>query len=97
MRLASTEDDQPRRIVNTKPEQGQPGEYHLPYPVKKDQQSYDYALVSMTKGINARHQLLLVNGLNSEGTQMAMEFLTDIPDLQSLISTLRRMTPGHTG
>ena len=97
LRLASTEGDQPRRIVNTKPEHGQPSEYRLPYPIKKDQPSYDYALVSMTRGIDGRHQLLLVNGLNTEGTQMAMEFLTDIPDLQGLVSTLRRTAPNHSG
>ncbi len=97
LRLASTEGDLPRRILNTKPERGQPSEYHLPTPVKRDQPSHDYALVSMTKGIDGRHQLLLINGLNTEGTQMAMEFLTDFRSLQSLAATLHRSAPNHAG
>jgi hypothetical protein len=92
-----TEGDHPRRIVNMNPEKGQASEYRLSYTASKDQPSQDYGLVSMIGGTDGRHQLLLINGLNTEGTEAAMEYLTDPASLQNVFSSLRRTAPKHTG
>ncbi len=97
IRLAVTEGDHPRRIVNMNPEKGQASEYRLSYTASKDQPSQDYGLVSMIGGTDGRHQLLLINGLNTEGTEAAMEYLTDPASLQNVFSSLRRTAPKHTG
>ena len=97
IRLSATMGDKPRRIVNTAPEKGQRDEYHVEYPIAKDQPSDDYALVSMVAGIDGRHQLLLINGVNTEGTQMAMEYLSDPVALKALVSSLRKTAPNHRG
>ena len=59
--------------------------------------SVDYALVSMLNGIDGRHKLLLVNGLNTEGTQAALEYLSDPATLQILLAALRKTAPNHRG
>lgn len=97
IRLGVTMGDKPRRIVNTIPEKGQRGEYFIRYPIAKDQPSDDYALVSMVRGIDGRHQLLLINGVNTEGTQMAMEYLCDPVALKALVAALRKAAPNHKG
>ena len=97
IRLSATMGDKPRRIVNMMPDKGQRNEYHVQYPIAKDQPSDDYALVSMVAGIDGRHQLLLINGVNTEGTQMAMEYLSDPVALKSLVSSLRKASPNHGG
>ncbi len=97
LRLGVTLPDKPRRIVNTVPGKGEPGEYYIHYPIAKDQPSNDYALVSMVTGIDGRHQLLLINGVNTEGTQMAMEYLCDPVALKSLVAALRKTAPNHKG
>lgn len=97
LRLGQTTGDKPRRIVNTMPDKGQRSEYYIRYPIAKDQPSDDYALVSMVTGIDGRHQLLLINGVNTEGTQMAMEYLCDPVALKALVSSLRKTAPNHKG
>jgi hypothetical protein len=59
--------------------------------------SHDYALVSMIGGIDEKHQLLLINGINTEGTQIAMEYLCDPKRLRELLARLRQSAPNHKG
>ena len=87
-RLAATEGDQPRRIVNTKPRKGESPEYRIQFPLKAVRRE-DYALISMFDGIDHQHELLLLNGLNTEGTQSAIEFLTNPATAQHLVAALR--------
>jgi hypothetical protein len=97
-RLAATEGDRPRRIVDTAPRSGERREYQNQFSSRsKDQPSEDYALISMIQGIDHEHELLLLNGLNSEGTQSAIEYLTDPFTVQQLVSTLRKAAPSHRG
>lgn len=97
-RLAATEGDRPRRIVDTVPRSGERREYQNQFsPRSKDQPSEDYALISMMQGIDHEHELLLLNGLNSEGTQSAIEFLTDPFTVQQLVTALRKAAPSHRG
>src|SRR5262249_28617118 len=77
MRLAATEGEKPRRILDSQAKAGQPSDYRIQYSVKEDEPSEDFALISMLNGMDGHHQLLLVNGLNTEGTETALEYLTD--------------------
>jgi hypothetical protein len=97
LRLAATEIDRPRRIVNTAPKAGEKSEFHIDYATAHGQPSDDYGLVSMLNGIDGRHRLLLVNGVNAEGTRTALEFLTDPAKIGVLLEALRKASPGHKG
>jgi hypothetical protein len=97
LRLAATEIDAPRRIVNTRPRADEKSEYHIDYATAHGQPSDDYGLVSMLNGIDGRHRLLLVNGVNAEGTRIALEFLSDPVRAGVLLDALRKVSPGHKG
>lgn len=97
LRLAPTEIDKPRRIVNANPRDGEKAEYHIDYSTAHGQPSDDYGLISMLNGIDGRHRLLLVNGVNAEGTRTALEFLTDPTSVNLLLTALRKASPGHKG
>jgi hypothetical protein len=51
----------------------------------------------MIQGLDARHRLLLINGLNTQATQMATELLTDPDRLQQLYARLKGAAPNHRG
>lgn len=95
--LSVSDSDKHRRIIDTMPAHGHPSEYAIQFAQSKSQVSVDYALVSMLNGIDVRHKLLLVNGLNTEATQMALEYLCDPSTLQSLLAALRKVAPNHPG
>jgi hypothetical protein len=95
--LAASEGDKHRRIVNSAAANGQRSEYSIQFANSRDQVSVDYALISMLKGVDGRHKLLLVNGLNTEGTQRALEYLCDLATQQILVAALRSAAPNHRG
>ncbi len=96
-RLAATEVDKPRRIVNTNPAKGEAGEYHVGFAAGSNQPIEDFVLISMLRGIDGRHRLLLINGVNAEGTDVAVDYLTDPASARNLLEALRRASPGHKG
>jgi len=51
----------------------------------------------MLGGIDGRHGLVIISGVNTEGTQMGLEYLTDAESLRGLESALRKSAPNHTG
>lgn len=57
----------------------------------------EFALISMLPGVDAKHQLLLLNGLNTQATQMAAEYLTEPTRLRELLGDLHKRAPGHAG
>jgi hypothetical protein len=84
--------------VNISPKDGEASEYQIQFPAAKGQPAQeDYALISMLAGIDNRHRLLLVNGLKTEGTQMALEYLTKPASAQELLDRLRKIKPNHSG
>jgi hypothetical protein len=97
LRLASTSGDKPRRILNLTPQKGERAEYYPEYPKGKNQAAEDYALLSMINGVDGRHRLALVSGVNTEGTRMGLEYLTDPASLRSLVAALKKLDPGHSG
>jgi hypothetical protein len=96
-RLAKTDPDKPRRIVSPNHKPGEPAEYLPDYTKGHNPAVEDYALISMLGGMDGRHGLVLVNGVNTEGTQMALEYLTDVESLRGLEGALRKNAPNHSG
>lgn len=94
LRLTATTGEFARAIVNAEPRAGEEQRYQIRYSPNGD---LEYALVSMVPGIDGRHKLLLINGLNAQATQMAAEFLTQPESLMELISRLRKAKPDHKG
>ena len=97
LQLQATAGELQRRIVNTKPETGEPDYYQIDYPSKGSESTIEYALVSMLPGTDGLHELLLVSGLNTQATLMAIEFLTNEERAAQLVSELQRQAPGHAG
>ena len=97
LRLGTNPTDKVRRIINSAPQGHDPPEYYIKYPLQKGHTTDDYALVSMIAGIDGKHELLLVNGVNTEGTQMALQYMTDPAAMESLLALMKRKAPGHQG
>jgi hypothetical protein len=95
-RLARTIVNKPRRIVVAEPRAGERAEYYPDYSKGLDPPAEDYALISFLNGFDGHHGLALVNGVNTEGTMMALEYLTEPVSLRALESALRK-TSHHTG
>ncbi|MEJ7617277.1 MAG: hypothetical protein WKF30_10040, partial [Pyrinomonadaceae bacterium] len=77
-------------IVNLKP---QPGEQEI-YVVKEDgpssyQVTEDYALVTLLKGLDDRHRLMILAGIKTYGTQAATEYVTRAVTFKKLFNHLR--------
>lgn len=96
-RLARTTLDKPRRIVITEPHAGERAEYYPDYSKGLDPPAEDYALISLLSGIDGHHGLALINGVNTEGTLMAIEYLTEPTSLRALAAALRKADPRHSG
>ncbi len=97
MRMVTTEADKARHIIVSAPAGAKPDEFYLEFPADVHSISRDYALVSMLAGVDEKHQLLLINGLNTEGTQIAMEYLSDPKRLRELLTRLHASAPAHKG
>lgn len=95
--LRATSGELQRRIVNAKPEPGEAEYYQIDYASSGSESTIEYALVSMLPGTDGLHQLLLVSGLNTQATLMAIEFLTNEERAAQLVDDLRRQAPNHTG
>ncbi len=95
IRMATNNGEKARRIIVTEKGAVKPTEFYLDR--GKDAIPRDYALVTMIEGIDGRHQLLLINGLNTEGTQIAMDYLCHPNTVRSLLHQLRTVEAGHVG
>lgn len=96
LRLARGGVDRPRRVINSRPQAGELAEYWPNHAMTSKGRPEDYALVSMINGVDDRHRLLLINGVNTEGTEVAEEFLTDAVSMRRLLTMLQQSAPGHT-
>lgn len=96
-RLGRTTVDKPRRIVITEPHQGEQQEYFPDYSKGQSPAMEDYALISLLSGIDGHHGLALINGVNTEGTLMALEYLTEPVSLRALEAALLKDSPRHSG
>lgn len=96
-RLVVTTDEHPRGIINVKPARGEPAEYKIAYSQSENEADREYALVSMIPGVDRSRRLLLINGLNSQATQIATEYMTSENTLNQLLGRLKTAAPRHTG
>lgn len=96
-RQARTASDKPRRIVNSDPQAGERAEYYPDYSKGRNPPAEDYALISFLSSMDGRHGLALINGVNTEGTMMALDYLTEPTSLSSLEAALRKADSGHSG
>jgi len=96
-KLGRTTVEKPRRIVITAPHRGEQHEYFPDYSKGQNPAVEDYALISLLHGIDGRHGLALINGVNTEGTLMALEYLTEPVSLRALEAALLKADPQHSG
>jgi hypothetical protein len=97
-RLSPTHGAKQRAIVNTAPQPGEAAEYEIRYsPADLSDPVQEYVLISMLPGVDGRHKLLMVSGLNTQATLGAAEFLTQTERLQELLVELNKRAPGHRG
>ncbi len=96
-RLARTTLEKPRRIVITDPRAGERSEYYPDYSKGLDPPAEDYALISLLSGIDGHHGLALINGVNTEGTLMALDYLTEPISLRALGAALHKAATHHSG
>jgi len=97
LRLQVTSGELQRRIVNVNPGDGEPDYFEINYPSNGAESTIEYALVSMLPGTDGLHELLLVSGLNTQATLMAIEFLTNEERATQLVDKLRKQEPSHDG
>jgi hypothetical protein len=97
LRQARTTSEKPRRIIITDPKAGERAEYYPDYSKGQNPPAEDYALISFLSSIDGSHGLALVNGVNTEGTMMALEYLTDPGSLRSLEASLKKLDANHSG
>ena len=97
LRLANTPAHEPRSIVNTQPLNGEQPVYRIAYSGDENEADEEYALVSMVPGLEGDRQLLLIDGLNMQATQVATEYLTTEATLKELLGRLRSLDTGHSG
>lgn len=91
--LAPTDQSRAARIVNRKPQ----GEERAEYTPALPRTSKSYALVSMLAGVDGRHQVLVIGGLDNSSTTAAAEYLAAADSAKELVRNLRAAAPRHTG
>jgi hypothetical protein len=97
-RLSPTRGAKQRAIVNTAPQPGEAAEYEISYsPEDRSDPVQEYVLISMIPGVDGRHKLLLISGLNTQATLGASSFLTETERLRELVAELAKRAPGHSG
>jgi len=86
-----------RYIENTRQAPGEKPTYFKEAAATSIDPVIEYGLVSMLPGLDDRHMLLLVTGLDGQASQMASEFLSQPARLEQLLGRLRQVAPGHAG
>lgn len=76
-------------IVNTKPKAGEQEIYLAKQEgPSRSQISEDYALISLLRGLDEKHRLLILAGITTYGTQAAAEYVTKPEHVKDLIDHL---------
>ncbi len=71
-------------IENLNPQTGEAREYKPTFDEKTGSLLEDYALISVTPGASGTNNVMLLAGIYSEGTQAAVEYVTDKNNLQEM-------------
>jgi len=76
-------------IINTKPKEGEQAVYLAKQEgPSRSQISEDYAIVSLLRGLDAEHRLMILAGITTFGTQAAAEYVTRPEYIKEMISRL---------
>jgi hypothetical protein len=76
-------------IINTKPKEGEQSVYLATQEgPSRSQISEDYAIVSLLRGLDAEHRLMILAGITTFGTQAAAEYVTRPEYVKELINRL---------
>ncbi|HJQ69757.1 MAG TPA: hypothetical protein VKA70_12330 [Blastocatellia bacterium] len=76
-------------IINTKPKAGEQAVYLAKQEgPSRSQISEDYAIVSLLRGLDAEHRLMILAGITTFGTQAAAEYVTRPEYVKELIDKL---------
>jgi len=86
-----------RNILVSAPEKNEAPSYEVSQLDGQKGPTQEYALISMIHGLDSRRKLLLINGLNTQATQMGTELLTDPDRVQQLYARLKAAAPNHKG
>jgi hypothetical protein len=86
-----------RNILISSAGKGEASSYEVNQLDGQNGPTQEYALISMIQGLDSRRRLLLINGLNTQATQMATELVTDPDRLQQLYVRLKAAAPNHRG
>jgi hypothetical protein len=80
-------------IINTKPKEGEQSVYLAKQEgPSRSQISEDYAIVSLLRGLDANHKLMILAGITTFGTQAAAEYVTRPEYAKELITHLNTET-----
>jgi hypothetical protein len=82
-------------ILNRKPQQGEKPEYRPEFDPVTNQLTRDYALVLMLPNERRDRRVLLIYGIYTQGSQAAIEFLTNPERMAELRQTLLNASPDH--
>jgi hypothetical protein len=95
-RLAKAENQEERfGIVNLRPRRGEESVYlNRDDATSTSEISEDYALISLLRGLETNHRLLILAGITTFGTQAAAEYVTNPEYVKELVTHLKA---GPTG
>jgi hypothetical protein len=97
-RLAKGEDQEDKfGIVNLRPRRGEESVYlNKDDATSTSEISEDYALISLLKGLETNHRLLILAGITTFGTQAAAEYVSNPEYMKDLVTHLKA-GPGGSG
>jgi hypothetical protein len=82
-------------IVNTNPEPGEKSAYKPEFDPVTNQLRRDYALVLMLPNERSDNRVLLIYGIYTQGSQAAIEYLTNPERMTDLRKALMDLSPDH--
>lgn len=82
-------------IYNRSPHPGEQAVYKPEFDPVTNQLTRDYALVLMLPNETAEKRVLLIYGIYTQGSQAAIEYLTNPEQMAELRTTLLHLSPGH--
>ncbi len=84
-------------IVNTKPKPGEQATYLARQEgPSRSQISEDYAVISLLRGLDEKHRLMILAGITTFGTQAAAEYVTKPEHIKDLIAHLDTSQSGDS-
>jgi hypothetical protein len=84
-------------IVNTKPKAGEQQTYLARQEgPSRSQISEDYAVISLLRGLDEKHRLMILAGITTFGTQAAAEYVTKTEHIKDLIAHLGTSESGDS-